>query len=179
MRSLCGDRKKSAPFPDPGSSSTKRVDTADHRSLSSRSRWLLTLLDEMEEPVQPADRRSEPEMTGCCYVKRLRWNGNGTVETKSVHLDCFPVGLSLTSLRLAQQCRVVHLVIKLWSHGRFFRGNNAFAFKTDINATGLGFEFEVNLDVGPDVGTNVDAARTNTFFVVNSIYLFWAVYIQK
>ncbi|KAF8880948.1 metalloprotease [Mucidula mucida] len=49
-------------------------------------------------------------------------------------------------------------------------GNNAFAFKTDTNATGLGFEFEVDLSVGPDVGTNVDAARTNAFFVVNSMH---------
>ncbi|KAF9004975.1 hypothetical protein BDZ89DRAFT_1145365 [Hymenopellis radicata] len=35
-------------------------------------------------------------------------------------------------------------------------GNNAFAFKTDTNATCLGFEFELDLSVAPDVGTNVD-----------------------
>ncbi|KAF9017287.1 hypothetical protein BDZ89DRAFT_1165814 [Hymenopellis radicata] len=49
-------------------------------------------------------------------------------------------------------------------------GNNAFAFKNGTNATGPGFEFKVDLSVEPDVGANVDAARTNAFFVVNSMH---------
>ncbi|KAF8918210.1 Fungalysin metallopeptidase-domain-containing protein [Mucidula mucida] len=49
-------------------------------------------------------------------------------------------------------------------------GNNAFAFKTGTNSSRPGFEFEVNLSVDPRIGTNVDAARTNAFYVVNSMH---------
>ncbi|KAF9020455.1 hypothetical protein BDZ89DRAFT_958355 [Hymenopellis radicata] len=55
-----------------------------------------------------------------------------------------------------------------------FTGNNAFAFKgrqlSAQSAAGLTFNFPVDLTTEPNVGANVDAARTNAFFIVNSVH---------
>ncbi|KAF8909875.1 Fungalysin metallopeptidase-domain-containing protein [Mucidula mucida] len=54
------------------------------------------------------------------------------------------------------------------------QGNNAFAFKgrrlSAQSAAGQTFNFPVDLTTEPNVGANVDAARTNAFFVVNSVH---------
>ncbi|KIJ54535.1 hypothetical protein M422DRAFT_240602 [Sphaerobolus stellatus SS14] len=55
-------------------------------------------------------------------------------------------------------------------------GNNAIAFKssqtavTTQSSTGLNFVFAYNTTAAPTVAANLDSARTNTFYIVNSIH---------
>ena len=57
-----------------------------------------------------------------------------------------------------------------------FRGNNAIAFKgaqtatTTQSSTGLNFVFTQNPAQAPTVQANLDAARTNAFYIVNTVH---------
>lgn len=54
------------------------------------------------------------------------------------------------------------------------RGNNAFAFKgrrLTVESAADDFDFTVDLTAEPDATQeNIDAARTNAFFIVNSVH---------
>ncbi len=56
------------------------------------------------------------------------------------------------------------------------RGNNAISFKgaqsatTQQSSTGLNFIYTDNDSLAPTVAANLDAARTNAFFIVNSVH---------
>ncbi|PFH46758.1 hypothetical protein AMATHDRAFT_88134 [Amanita thiersii Skay4041] len=64
-----------------------------------------------------------------------------------------------------------------------FTGNNAIAFLgnnlnavTNQSSSGLRFEYRHSADIEPTAGYNIDAARTNAFYVVNILHDIWYRY---
>jgi len=77
--------------------------------------------------------------------------------------------------RTVPQCQ--YLVITILRLNNVFSGNNAIAFKDETEAAlttasspDLNFIFKQDPTLQPTVQVNLDAARTNAFYIVNSVH---------